>query len=91
MEIIGTIKIKGELFESASGFQKKDMVVLTDEQYPQPLNIEFLAEKSDLPDFHEVGDKVKVLINLKGREWTSPQGEVKYFNQIVGWRIEKMQ
>ena len=31
---------------------------------------------------------MSVGINLKGREWTSPQGEVKYFNSIQGWRIE---
>ena len=33
---------------------------------------------------------VKVDINLRGREWESPQGEVKYFNSIQGWRIEKL-
>ena len=38
---------------------------------------------------HKVGDNVKVHINIRGREWTSPQGEVKYFNSIVGWRMEK--
>ena len=30
-------------------------------------------------------------INLRGRERTSPQGEVKYFNSIQGWRIETLQ
>ena len=65
------------------------MVLLTEEQYPQPINIEFLSEKVDLLNQYKVGDKVKVHINIRGREWTSPQGEVKYFNSITGWRIEK--
>ena len=60
------------------------------EQYPQPINIEFLQEKSDLLNTLKEGDKVKVAINLRGREWTSPQGEVKYFNSITGWRVEKL-
>ena len=30
-------------------------------------------------------------INIRGREWVSPQGETKYFNSIQGWRIEKLQ
>ena len=37
------------------------------------------------------GDTVKISINLRGREWTNPQGETKYFNSIQGWRIEKLE
>jgi hypothetical protein len=25
---------------------------------------------------------------LRGRSWTNPQGEVKYFNTIVVWKID---
>ena len=90
MELQGTIKKIGEIQTFASGFQKSEMVLLTDEQYPQPISIEFLQEKCDLTAYHKEGSKVKVGINIRGREWTSPQGEVKYFNSIVGWRIEKI-
>ena len=38
----------------------------------------------------QVGQSVKVDINLRGREWESPQGEIKYFNSIQGWRIDKV-
>ena len=37
-----------------------------------------------------MGDNAKIDINLRGREWESPQGEIKYFNSIQGWRIEKV-
>ena len=37
-----------------------------------------------------MGEPVKVSINLRGREWVSPQGETRYFNSIQGWRIERM-
>ncbi|MCG2792856.1 MAG: DUF3127 domain-containing protein [Weeksellaceae bacterium] len=89
MELSGTIKKISDLQTFASGFQKKELVLLTEEQYPQPINIEFLSEKVDLLNACKVGDKVKIHINIRGREWTSPQGEVKYFNSIAGWRIEK--
>ena len=89
MELLGTIKKISDLQTFASGFQKKEMVLLTEEQYPQPINIEFLSEKVDLLNTFNVGDKVKVFINIRGREWTSPQGEVKYFNSITAWRMEK--
>lgn len=90
MELQGIIKKLGEVQTFASGFQKREMVIVTEEQYPQPISIEFLKEKGDLLNSYKEGDKVKVSINIGGREWTSPQGEVKYFNSITGWRIEKV-
>ena len=90
MELQGTIKKITDLQTFASGFQKREMVLMTEEQYPQPINIEFLQDKSDLLNQVKEGDKVKVSINIRGREWTSPQGEVKYFNSIVGWRLENV-
>lgn len=90
MELQGTVKKISEIQTFASGFQKREMVILTEEQYPQPINVEFLQEKGDLLNNLKEGDKVKIGINLRGREWTSPQGEVKYFNSIIGWRVEKL-
>lgn len=87
LEIKGTIKKIGDIETFASGFQKRNVVVMTEEQYPQPIQIEFLQDKIDLPESHKEGDSVTVGINLRGREWTSPQGEVKYFNSIIGWKI----
>ena len=90
MELQGTVKKITDIQTFASGFQKREMVLTTEEQYPQPINIEFLQEKGDLLNNLKEGDKVKVGINLRGREWTSPQGEIKYFNSIIGWRVEKL-
>jgi len=42
-------------------------------------------------DAYKPGQDVKIGINLRGREWVSPQGETKYFNSIQGWRIENLQ
>lgn len=53
--------------------------------------VEFVQDKTDLLNNYQVGQPVKVSINLRGREWTSPQGETKYFNSIQGWRIEGVQ
>lgn len=90
MELQGTIKKIGETQTFASGFQKRELVLLTEEQYPQPIQIDFLSEKIDLLNNVSEGESVKVGINIRGKEWTNPQGEVKYFNSITGWRIEKV-
>ena len=90
MELQGTVKKIGETQTFASGFQKRELVILTEEQYPQPILIEFLSDKIDLLNNVSEGESVKVGINIRGREWTNPQGEVKYFNSITGWRLEKV-
>lgn len=89
MEIEGKIKSIGETETFGNnGFRKRELVVTTDEQYPQHILVEFVQDKTDLLDKYSEGQEVKVSINLRGREWVNPQGETKYFNSIQGWRIE---
>lgn len=74
-----------------NGFRKRELVITTEEQYPQHILVEFVQDKTDLLNSYQVGQLVKVSINLRGREWVNPQGETKYFNSIQGWRIENME
>lgn len=90
MELQGTVKKVTDLQTFNSGFQKRELILMTEEQYPQPISIEFLQDKADLASQFSEGDRVKVGINIRGREWTSPDNVVKYFNSIVGWRVEKL-
>ena len=92
MEVQGSIKVIGEVQEISATFKKRELVVSTDEQYPQTLSIEFIQDKTDLLNKFEIGQNVKVGINLRGREWEYPQTkEIKYFNSIQGWRIELLE
>ena len=90
MEVTGKIKVLGAEQQISTSFKKRELVITTDEQYPQSIMIEFVQDKTDLLNNCTVGETVKVSINLGGREWVNPQGETKYFNSIKGWRIEKM-
>jgi len=89
MEVIGKVKVINAVQQVSASFKKRELVVTTDEQYPQHVLIEFNQDKCDLLNNYKVGESVKVDINLRGREWINPQGEAKYFNQIQGWRISK--
>ena len=92
MEVQGKVKLVGETQSFGSnGFRKRELVVTTEEQYPQHILVEFVQDKCDLLNNYQVGQDVKVNINLRGREWVNPQGETKYFNSIQGWRIEGVQ
>lgn len=89
MEIKGKVKHIGDTQTiGANGFQKRELVVTTEEQYPQHILIEFTQNNVNLLDSLQIGMQVIVSINIRGREWTNPQGEVKYFNSIQGWKIE---
>jgi hypothetical protein len=91
MEVTGKIKVINAEQQVSASFRKRELVVTTEEQYPQYISINFVQDKCDLLNNYNVGEAVKVSINLRGREWVNPQGETKYFNDIQGWRIEKIQ
>lgn len=89
MEVTGKIKAINATVDVSASFKKRELVVTTDEQYPQHILVEFTQDKCDILNNYNVGASVKVSINLRGREWVNTQGETKYFNSIQGWRIEK--
>jgi len=88
MEVTGkvvTIKATETISEK---FAKREIVIETQEQYPQKIMIQFTNNGCALLDAVTTGDLVKVGVNLRGREWIDPKtGELKYFNTIQGWFI----
>lgn len=89
MEVEGKIVHIGDVETFGNnGFRKRLLVVMTDEQYPQEIPVEFVQDKVDLLDKVDENDKVVVSVNLRGRKWTNPEGEDKWFGTIQGWRIE---
>jgi hypothetical protein len=90
MKVTGKIHNVGALRVVSEKFKSKDVVLLTDEKFPQYITIQFTQEKTDLVNPEDVGQQVEVSINLRGREWKSPTGEIKYFNTIEGWQINSV-
>ena len=89
MEVLGKVKVINAEQQVSASFKKRELVVTTDEQYPQHIMIEFTQDKCDILNNYSAGDAVKVSINLRGREWNGPQG-IKFFNTLEAWRIEKV-
>ena len=88
MEVVGTVVIIYSKNQISEKFAKRDIVIETAEDYPQQLIIQFVQDKCGLLDGFSEGELVKIKVNLRGREWISPDGNVKYFNTIQGWQIE---
>lgn len=90
-KLTGTVKVINPTQQISEKFSKRDFVVTdTSSMYPQDILFQAVQDKCALLDNVSVNDQVEVSFNLRGREWTSPQGEVKYFNTIEAWRIEKV-
>ena len=90
-KLSGTVKLVNNTVQVSEKFSKREFVVTdTSSMYPQDIMFQSTQDKCAMLDGINQGDQVEVSFNLRGREWTSPQGEVKYFNTLEAWRIEKV-
>ncbi len=89
MEIKGKIKKISETVQISDRFRKREFVVeyASNPDYPQPIQFEMVQDRCELLDPFEVGQQVEIFFDLRGREWTNPQGEVKFFNSLQAWKL----
>ena len=87
MEITGKIKLIGETetVGSVGTFKKRLIVISTEEQYPQHVPVDFVQDKTSILDKYQVGEEVKVSVNVRGNEYNG-----KYYVSLNGWKIEKL-
>jgi hypothetical protein len=69
-------------------FSKREFVVETPSQYPQQILFQLTQDKCSLLDGLQVGQEIDVHLNLRGKSWTNPKGETKYFNTLEAWKID---
>lgn len=87
----GIVKVVNPTVQVSEKFSKREFVVTdASSMYPQDIMFQATQDKCALLDSIQQNEQVEVSFNLRGREWTSPQGEVKYFNTLEAWRIEKI-
>lgn len=92
MELIAAVKrVEETKTVGSNGFEVRSLIVSTEEQYSQTLDVKFTQGKVSLLDGLTVGQRIKIAVNLKGREVTKPDGTLVVYNTIEGWKIEKLQ
>ncbi len=74
----------------ANNFTKREFVIETQEQYPQSLSFQLTKDRVDIIEVYSVGEEMEVHFNLRGRDWTNPQGETKTFNQLECWKLVRL-
>lgn len=90
MEVIGRLHVIGETQQKSERFTKREFVleIAENPKYPQTVQFQLTGDRVNQLDGMNVGDQVRVEFSLRGREWRSPSGEVKYFNSLDVWRVE---
>ena len=90
MEVIGRLHVIGETQQKSERFTKREFVleIAENPKYPQTVQFQLTGDRVNQLDGLNVGEQVRVEFSLRGREWRSPSGDVKYFNSLDVWRIE---
>ena len=89
-KLTGSVKRIKDTVQISEKFSKREFVINdTSSMYPQDILFQSSQDKCGVLDGFKENDEVEVSFNIRGREWTSPTGEVKYFNTLDAWRIEK--
>lgn len=90
MQVAGKLVVINTTQIISEKFSKRTFVIETADQYPQQIELQLTQDKCDYLDQYKVGEQVNVSLNIRGRSWQNPQGEVKYFNTLEAWKIERV-
>jgi hypothetical protein len=91
MKITGSLKVKKDTQVVSEAFSKREFVLtVVDGAFSNDILIQLVKDKVTLINDINIGDLLEVEVNLKGKEWNSPSGEVKYFNTIEAWKVSKI-
>jgi translation initiation factor IF-3 len=91
-EITGKLYALFETEQKTERFRMREFVIETaDSRYPQTILFQLTGDRCEALDAFSKGDAVKVEFNLRGREWTSPSGDVRYFNSLDVWQLHRDQ
>ena len=73
-------------------FRKREFVLEleADSAYPQYVKFELTGDRCESLDGFSKGEDVRVEFSLRGREWTSPKGEIRYFTSLNAWSLDRV-
>ena len=89
MELKAVLKQVNPVIERGN-FKSRKVWLTTeaDSKYPQTIEVEFQQDKIDLLEGQATGTELNLHLNLRGREWTNPEGKTSVFNSLVCWKVD---
>lgn len=81
----GEIKLINKTQTWDSGFKKREIIVTSNDMFPQDIKFEFIKDDVEMLDDFKKGQKVVIDFNLRGNEY---QG--KYYTNLNATGISKL-
>jgi hypothetical protein len=90
IEVKGTIHAVFETKQVSERFSRREFVVeiIDNPKYPNLVQFQLTGDRCTQLDGVRIGDQVRLEYSLRGREWRSPSGDVKYFNSLDVWKLD---
>jgi hypothetical protein len=92
MKIQGKIHATFDAAQVTDRFRKREFVLEleSESRYPQYVMFQLTGDRCDVLEGFDKGHEVAVEFSLRGREWTSPKGETRFFNSLEVWSIDRV-
>lgn len=91
-EISGNVIVKDDIQEISASFKKREFVIEVvnerNSDWNDFIKFQLTQDRCNLMDPIQLGEKIKVSFNIRGRKWEK-DGRVNYFSNLEAWRIEK--
>lgn len=89
-ELIAKIVKIGPVQEVSDKFKKREVLAVTEDEYPDYYKFEFIQSKVDVPNDFIEGTWATFYFNLKGRKVEAKKkGDPDmYFTTLTGWKME---
>lgn len=91
-ELIGSLILIENTQEISASFKKREFVIEVANERNSDWNdfikFQITQDKCSVLDQFQIGDRVKVAFNIRGRKWEK-DGKVNYFSNLEAWRVEK--
>jgi len=90
LEVTGKLHKVFDTQQVTERFNKREFVLALEGRHPQLVLFQLTGKHCTDLDGHQPGEELRVEFTLRGREWTSRQGEVKFFNSLEVSKLERV-
>jgi len=84
----GKIKEVRKTIQVSEKFRKREVILITEDKYPQELKFEFVQDNCEKADDLKEGQMATIFFNLNGREWINAEGKSSHFVSLKAWKVE---
>lgn len=89
LEIVGKVYFQSQVeLIGSNQIPKKILVVETEGQFAQKIPVEFIKDKVDLLANLQIGQVVKVHVNIRGSEYLDKSNVTRFGLNFQGWKVE---